>query len=121
MCRRSVVMELAARPSDGERAAPRAGPGGRAPAVDRLTLRQVTVVAGMLLMPLAVIVLASAALLRMGGWTGAALVLAGTLMLAIGIGLVSAPAHARRLASRDPRTAGPAPLDGEPRPDVRET
>ena len=112
---------MAARTSEGERAAPRAGPGGRAPAVDRLTLRQVTVVAGMLLMPLAVIVLASAALLRMGGWTGAALVLAGTLLLATGIGLVSAPAHARHLASRDPRTAGPAPLDEAPRPDARET
>ena len=111
---------MAARTSEGEQAAPRTGLGGRTPAVERPTLRQVTVVAGMLLMPLAVIVLASAALLRMGGWTGAALVLAGTLMLAIGIGLVSAPAHARRLASRDPRTAGPASLDGAPRPDVRE-
>ena len=76
------------------------------PAVERPTLRQVMVVAGMLLMPLAVIVLASAALLRMRGWPGAALVLAGTLMLATGIGLVSAPAHARHLASRDPRTPG---------------
>ena len=92
--------------------APRTGLGDRTPAVERLTLRQVTVVAGMLLMPLAVIVLASAAILRVGGWTGAALVLAGTLLLATGIGLVSAPAHARHLASRDPQTAGPVPLDG---------
>ena len=100
---------MAARTSEGERAAPRAGPGGRAPAVDRLTLRQVTVVAGMLLMPLGVIVLASAAMLRVGGWTGAALVLAGTVLLAAGIGLVSAPAHARHLASRDPQTTRHAP------------
>ena len=90
--------------------APGTGLGDRTPAVERLTRRrQVTVVAGMLLMPLGVIVLASAAMLRVGGWTGAALVLAGTVLLAAGIGLVSAPAHARHLASRDPQTTRHAP------------
>ena len=100
---------MAARTPEGERVAPGTGLGDRTPAVERLTRRQVTVVAGMLLMPLGVIVLASAAMLRVGGWTGAALVLAGTLLLATGIGLVSAPAHVRHLASRDTQTTRPEP------------
>ena len=100
---------MAARTPEGERVAPGTGLGDRTPAVERLTRRQVTVVAGMLLMPLGVIILGSAAMLRVGGWTGAALVLAGTLLLATGIGLVSAPAHARHLASRNPQTASRVP------------
>jgi hypothetical protein len=62
------------------------------------------VVVGVLLLPLAAIVLASAALLKAGGWTGAVLVLAGALLLTTGIGLVSAPAHAEHLARRRGRT-----------------
>lgn len=100
---------MAAGMPEGRRVVPRTGLGDRTPTVERLTLRQITVLAGMLLMPLAVIVLASAALLRVGGWTGAALVLAGTLLLATGIGLVSAPAHARHLASRNRQTASRVP------------
>jgi hypothetical protein len=37
--------------------------------------------------------------MRPGGWAGAALVLAGALLLGIGIALVSAPAHAEHLAA----------------------
>jgi hypothetical protein len=76
------------------------------------TLRRAVVVVGGLLLPLAAIVLVSAALLRAHGWTGATLVLVGALLLTVGIGLVSKPAHAEHLAvrlgrSRHPRTAGP--------------
>ena len=80
------------------------GSDGRTAAAERRTLRRVAVVAGMLLLPLAAIVLAAAALLRTGGWIGAVLVLAGALLLATGIGLVSAPAHAEHLASHNRRT-----------------
>jgi hypothetical protein len=52
------------------------GPDGRTVAVKRRPGR-VGVVVGMLLMPLAAIVLGTAALLRADGWAGAALVLAG--------------------------------------------
>jgi hypothetical protein len=52
-------------------------PDGRTAAVERRTPGRVAVVVGMLLMPLAAIVLAAAALLRADGWAGAALVLAG--------------------------------------------
>jgi hypothetical protein len=73
-------------------------------AVGPSTLRRVAAVVGVLLLPVAAIVLAIAALLRPGGWAGAALVLAGALLLAIGIGMVSAPAHAEHLAAHRGRT-----------------
>ncbi|MDF3048965.1 MAG: hypothetical protein K0R87_603 [Pseudonocardia sp.] len=69
------------------------------PSAGPSTARRIGVVVGMLLLPLAAIVLASAALLRAGGWTGAGLILAGALLLAVGIGLLSTPAHAEHLAA----------------------
>jgi hypothetical protein len=67
------------------------------------TARRVAVVMGMLLLPLAAIVLTSTALLRAGGWTGALIVLVGAVLLTLGIALVSAPAHAEHLARRTDR------------------
>ena len=81
-------------------------PAGRTASVER-PVRRVAVVAGMLLMPLAAIVPASAALLRAGDWTGAVLVLAGALLLAAGIGLVSTPAHTEHVALHSPRAGRP--------------
>jgi hypothetical protein len=72
--------------------------------------RRTAVVVGLLLLPLAAIVLAAAPLLRPGGWTGAALVLAGALLLMVGIGLVSAP-RARRASG----TASRSPIAGSVR------
>jgi hypothetical protein len=72
----------------------------------------------MLLMPLAAIVLAAAALLRADGWAGAALVLAGALMLAAGVGLVSTPAHAEHVASRHRRTGRSTSPTGAPKPEA---
>jgi fucose permease len=91
------------------------GPDGRTEAVERRSGR-VGVVAGMLLMPLAAIVLVTAALLRADGWAGAALVLAGALMLAAGVGLLSTPAHAEHVASRHRRTGGSTSPTGAPKP-----
>jgi hypothetical protein len=53
-----------------------------------------------LLLPIAAIVVMSAALLHSDGWTGAALVLGGALLLTLGIGLLSVPAHEEHLATR---------------------
>ena len=58
---------------------------------------------GLILLPLGAILLASAPLLRAGGWSGAALVLGGASVLAVGIGLVASPLHAAHLRShREP-------------------
>ena len=73
---------------------------GRVPAVGPSTLRRVTVVVGFILLPLGAIILACAPLLHASGWTGAALVLSGASVLAAGIGLVAAFAHAEHLRSR---------------------
>jgi hypothetical protein len=64
------------------------------------TVRRAAVVVGWLLLPLAAIVLLAAALLRADGWSGAAIVLVGALLLTLGIALVSTPAHAEHLAAR---------------------
>ena len=76
-----------------------AGP-GRVPANGPSPTRQVTVVMGLVLLPLGAIILASAALLKASSWTGAALVVGGAVVLAAGIGLVAAPVHAVHLRSR---------------------
>jgi hypothetical protein len=91
------------------------GSDGRAAAVKRRAGR-VGVAVGMLLMPLAAIVLGTAALLRADGWAGAALVLGGALMLAAGVGLVSTPAHAEHVALRRRRTGGSTSPTGAPKP-----
>ena len=70
-------------------------------------VRRAAVAVGVLLFPLAAIVLMSAALLRAPGWSGAALVLVGALLLTAGIALVSTPAHAEHLAARLRRPEGP--------------
>ena len=85
---------------------------GRVPAIEPSPARQVTVVVGLILMPLGAIILASAALLQASNWTGAALVVGGALVLAAGIGLVAAPVHAVHLRShqegRAPRATHPS-------------
>jgi hypothetical protein len=73
---------------------------GRVPAVGPSTPRRVTVVVGFVLLPLGAIILACAPLLHASGWTGAALVLSGASVLAAGIGLVAAFAHAEHPRSR---------------------
>ena len=73
---------------------------GRAPAAGPSTWRRVTVVVGLILLPLGAIILTSAPLLHAIGWTGAALVLGGASVLAVGFGLVAAFAHAEHLRSR---------------------
>jgi len=93
------------------------GPDGRTEAVERRS-GHVGVVVGMLLLPLAAIVLVAAALLRADGWAGAALVLAGALMLAAGVGLVSTPAHAEHVASRHRRTGRSTSPTDAPKPQV---
>ena len=75
----------------------------RVPANGPSTLRRVMVVVGLILLPLGVIILASAPLLQANGWTGAALVLGGASVLAAGIGLVASPAHAEHLRSGNRR------------------
>lgn len=64
------------------------------------TVQRAAVVVGWLLLPLAAIVLVGAALLRADGWSGAALVLLGALLLTVGIAALSRPAHAEHLAAR---------------------
>ena len=73
---------------------------GRLPAAGPSTLRRVTVVVGLIFLPLGAIILASAPLLHASGWTGAALVVGGASVLAVGLGLVAAFAHAEHLRSR---------------------
>jgi hypothetical protein len=73
---------------------------GQSPAIAPSTGRSVAVVVGLILLPLGTIVLASVALLQASGWIGAGLVLGGASVLAAGIGLVSAPAHAEHLRVR---------------------
>jgi hypothetical protein len=63
------------------------------------TARRITVVVGLILLPLGTIILVSAPLLRASGWIAAALVLGGASVLAAGIGLVASPAHAEHLRS----------------------
>jgi hypothetical protein len=64
------------------------------------TLRRVSVVVGLILLPLGAIILTSAPLLHPTGWTAAALVVGGALVLTVGIGLVAAFAHAEHPRSR---------------------
>jgi hypothetical protein len=73
---------------------------GRVPAVGPSTLRRVTAVVGFILLPLGASILACAPLLHASGGTGAALVLSGASVLAAGIGLVAAFAHAEHPRSR---------------------
>jgi hypothetical protein len=63
------------------------------------TPRRIAVVVGLILLPLGTVLLASAPLLRAGGWTGAALVLGGASVLAAGLGLIASPVHAEHLRS----------------------
>jgi hypothetical protein len=74
-------------------------------------LRRVTVVVGLLLLPLGTFILTGGPLLHASGWTGAALVLSGALVLTLGIGLVAGPAHAEHLRlRRGGRSAGAEPV-----------
>lgn len=62
--------------------------------------QRVRVVVGLILLPLGAIIFTSAALLQASGWAGAVLVVGGAAVLAAGVGLGSAPAHAEHLRSR---------------------
>ena len=90
---------------------------GRVPVIEPSPARQVTVVVGLILMPLGAIILASAALLQASSWTGAALVAGGASALAAGIGLVAVPVHAVHLRShqegRAPRATHPSGRPGQ--------
>jgi hypothetical protein len=110
------VGEMAANESTGRSAttAPPAGPDpGQVPTNGASTRRRISVVVGLLLLPMGAVVLACAPLLRASDWAGAVFVVAGTAALAVGIGLVSAPAHAEHVRSyrRTGRT-GPDRGDG---------
>jgi hypothetical protein len=72
---------------------------GRSLPADPSTPRRVAVVMGLILLPLGAIILWSAPLLHANGWTGAVLVVGGASVLATGIGLVAASAHAQHLRS----------------------
>jgi hypothetical protein len=73
---------------------------GQVRAIGPPARRSVTVVVGLVLLLLGTIALASAALLQASGWVGAGLVLGGASLLAVGVGLVSASAHAEHLRVR---------------------
>jgi hypothetical protein len=70
------------------------------PAAGPSTLRRVTVVVGLILLPLGAVILAAAPPLHASGWAGAALVVGGAAVLTVGIGLVAAPVHAEHLRAR---------------------
>jgi hypothetical protein len=72
----------------------------RAPSAGTSRPRRVAVAVGLLLLPLAAMILAGVPLLHASGWTGAALVVSGASVLAAGIGLVAGPAHAEHLRTR---------------------
>jgi hypothetical protein len=78
----------------------RAHPGRRVQAAGPSTPRRVAVVVGFILLPVGSIILASAPLLHPSGWTAAALVVGGASVLTVGIGLVTAYAHAEHPRAR---------------------
>ena len=114
MTSEGAVDEMTANMSTGRSSgtASRTGAGtGRVPARGSSSVRRVGIVVGLIFLPLGAIILAGAPLLQAGGWTGATLVVGGASVLAVGIALVSAPAHAEHLRSR-----GGARRDGEDDP-----
>ena len=71
------------------------------------TAHRIGVVSGLLLLPVAAVLVMAPALMGLGGWVGGALVLAGALLLTTGVGLVAGPAHAEHLADRRRPTGRP--------------
>ena len=107
---------MVANESTGRTAGTAAPPGtdpGQVPTNGASTRGRILAVVGLVLLPLGAIILACAPLLRASDWAGAAFVVGGTAVLAVGIGLVSAPAHAEHVRShrRTGRT-GPDRGDG---------